>query len=163
MGEKVGNRATSEHRKKIWIDPFQTGLLLRIGVYLVVCLIAVWAFMVICDKLTHGVEAIGGEWPFLSNNLVRIMLALLIVVPPLALDAVRFAHRLVGPIYAFRRTVRAVAAGEPVSLVKLRKDDLLMDFRDDFNRMLQSLEERGLVILKTSERPANAEKTEAAS
>ena len=163
MGEKAGNRDSHERRKRIWIDPFQTGLLLRIAGYLVVCLIAVWAFMAICDQLTHGVEAAGGEWPFLSSNLVRIILALLVVMPPLALDAVRFAHRLVGPIYCFRRVVRAVAAGEPVSLVQLRKDDLLVDFRDEFNQMLKALEEKGLVVLKPSEKPTVTEKTEVAS
>lgn len=136
-----------EHRKRIWIDPFQTGLLLRIAVYLVLYQVVVWAFIIFCDRINHDLVSIGVEWTFLANSPARTLLMLVLLAPPLALDAVRFAHRLVGPLYRFRKVIQAVAAGQPVAPVQLRKGDLLVDFQDDLNRMLKTLEEKGLVLL----------------
>jgi hypothetical protein len=152
-----------EHRKRIWIDPFQTGLLLRIAVYLLVYQLVVWAFFAFCEKINHDLASIGVEWPFLTSSVVRMVLALVILVPPLVLDSVRFAHRLVGPLYRFRKAIQAVAAGQPVALVQLRKGDLLVDFQDDLNRMLKTLEEKGLVLLQAPGAAAKAESKEAVS
>lgn len=138
----------SEHRRRIWIDSFQTGLLLRIILYCVVYQLVAWAFFAICEAIDERICKMGVQGHFLSNHLLRSVLALLILIPPLTLDAVRFAHRLVGPLYRFRRTVQAIAAGEPVPLVKLRTGDFLTDFRDDFNAMLQHLEQQGFVLVK---------------
>lgn len=149
----------TECRKRIWIDHFQTGLLVRIVVYCMVYQVAVWAFFGICEMLDRGVAVLGGEVLFFSTPLVRNILVLVCIAPPLMFDAVRFAHRLVGPLYRFRKTVQAIAAGEPVALVQLRKGDLLMDLKDDFNVMLRQLEQRGLVVLKG---PVPAETSDAA-
>jgi hypothetical protein len=53
--------------------------------------------------------------------------------------------------------LRAIAADEPVSLVRLRKGDLLHDMKDDFNAMLQLLEEKGYVLLQTPATPADTQ------
>lgn len=150
-----------EHRRRIWIDPFQTGLLLRIGVYLFAYQVVLWAFFAFCEQINNAFTAVGAEWPLLSSGFARTVLALLILAPPLILDAVRFAHRLVGPLYRFRKTMQAVAAGEPVALVRLRQGDLLLDFQDDFNRMLKTLEEKGLVLLEAPGAADNAPTREA--
>ena len=150
-----------EYRKKLWIHPFQTGLLVRIIVYCLVYQVAAWAFFVLCEQIKFGLAAIGAEWPLLSSNFFRTLLTLVVLVPPLTLDAVRFAHRLVGPLYRFRKTVQAMAAGEPVALVHLRKGDLLLDFQDDFNAMLKHLEQQGYVLLKAPGAPLNAETPQA--
>jgi nitrogen fixation/metabolism regulation signal transduction histidine kinase len=63
-------------------------------------------------------------------------------------DAIRFTHRLVGPMTRFRQTIQDVAHGTPVRPIKLRPDDYLTDLRDDFNRMLESLQRRGLHVIK---------------
>jgi hypothetical protein len=152
-----------EHRKRIWIDPFQTGLLIRVSVYLLLYQVVVWAFMAVCELLNSVAAAAGADWHFPSSSTMRTVLALLILSPPLAMDAIRFAHRLVGPLYQFRKTMQAIAAGEPVTLVQLRRGDLLFDFKDDFNSMLKALEEKGLVLLKDPEKAGNAEPAKAAS
>jgi nitrogen fixation/metabolism regulation signal transduction histidine kinase len=99
----------------------------------------------------------GVQLGFLSKLSVRSVVALLTLVPPLTLDAVRFAHRLVGPLYRFRKTIQAVAAGEPVGLVQLRRGDFLTDLKDDFNAMLRRLEQNGFVLLKAPENPQAVE------
>ena len=66
-------------------------------------------------------------------------------------DAIRFAHRLVGPLYRFRKTMQAIAAGEQVAPVQLRKGDLLVGFQDDFNEhALGILEKQGYVLSKNA-------------
>lgn len=140
-----------DYRKRIWIDPFQTRLMLRIVLYCVVYQVIVWAFFALCDMINHRLAPMGVECPWFTNVFVRNIMALLILAPPLTLDVVRFAHRFVGPLYRFRKSIQAIAAGEPVPLVQLRKGDYLMDLRDDFNRMLQHLEQQGLVLVKAPE------------
>jgi hypothetical protein len=145
-------------RKRIWIDPFQTGLVVRIAAYLVVYqLIAATLFAASEHFYAAAVGAAGTPGAHLSSPLGRTCMAFLFLFPPLAWEAVRFAHRLVGPLRRFRQVVRAIAAGEPVALVQLRKGDLLPDFRDDFNAMLRSLEQRGLILLQTPESAAGAD------
>jgi hypothetical protein len=147
-----------QNRKHIWIDSFQTGLLVRIAAYCIIFQLAAWAFSTFCEELDSALATMGVESKLFYNSFARGLVALLIVVPPLTIDAVRFAHRFVGPLYRFRKTIQAMAAGEEVSLVKLRKDDLLMEFKDDFNAMLQYLEQQGYVLLQA---PAPATTTKA--
>ena len=77
----------------------------------------------------------------------------------MAWDAIRFSHRLVGPLVRFRRTMQEVTRGEPVRPIKLREGDHLLDLRDDFNEMLDSLQRRGLPVLKPND-PATDEKAQ---
>jgi hypothetical protein len=148
-----------ETRKRIWIHSFQTRLLIRITAYLLVYLFASWAFFALCERISAGFAA-EGESSLLGNPLVRGALAAVILVPPLAFDAMRFAHRLVGPLYRIHKTVQAVAAGEPVPLIQLREGDFLVDLKDDVNEMLTQLEKKGLVIITADQPRANTEQSE---
>jgi hypothetical protein len=152
-----------DKRKRIWIDPFQTGLLFRIVFYCVLFQVATWCFFAFCDVINQGLAQLGIEWELSANPLTRTVLVLVALAPPLTVDAVRFAHRLVGPLYRFRKTVQAMAAGEPVALVQLRKGDYLMDLKDDFNLMLQHLESKGYVLVKTAGAPNAAPAPQAAN
>jgi nitrogen fixation/metabolism regulation signal transduction histidine kinase len=69
------------------------------------------------------------------------------LVPVLAWDTIRMSHRLVGPLVRFRKTMEAIADGEPVRPIKLRDGDYLTDLRDEFNRMLESLQKRGVPVM----------------
>src|SRR5438046_2025257 len=42
-------------------------------------------------------------------------------------DAVVFTHRIVGPLYRFRKVIQAITAGEELTLIKLRQGDLLLE------------------------------------
>lgn len=140
-----------EARKRIWIDSFQTGLLIRIVAYCVLYQVASWAINLLFELINGGFRALGAESYVYSSVLVRSVLTLLVLVPPLTLDAIRFAHRLIGPLYRFRKTIQAITAGEPIPLVHLRKNDMLMDLKDDFNAMLRHLEQIGAIVIKTPE------------
>jgi hypothetical protein len=137
-------------RKKFWIDRFQTLLFVRIAVYCLLYQVAVWLLLVVWGQSNAAFAAVVGETP-LGNSLVRGLLVLLLLAPILTCDVIKFAHRLVGPMYRFRKTIQAIAADEPVELVRLRDGDFLQEFRDDFNEMLKVLEAKGYVILKPGE------------
>lgn len=137
-------------RKRIWIDPFQTGLVVRIVAYCLIFQLAAWVFFALSDQIDRYIESIGGEGRFFSSPFVRSMWALVLLLPPLALEVIRFSHRLVGPLFRLRNTIRAISKGEPVNLVQFRDGDLLGDLKDDFNLMLRHLEQKGLVVVKNS-------------
>ena len=56
-----------ELRKKIWIDPFQTGLLVRIVVCLVSYQLVTWAFLAFCDQLNAALAQIGTDGSYLQK------------------------------------------------------------------------------------------------
>jgi len=55
---------------------------------------------------------------------------------------VAYAHRMVGPITAFRRHIEALNSGDYRSRVQLRKGDAFSSFAGDLNELAQALEER---------------------
>ncbi len=97
-------------RKKIWIDSFQTYLSLRLGLYFALYMITVWAYVAI-DRATASLrEAQLGPlavyWSVLSSGIVLVVGLLFIY------DVVRLAHRVVGPLYRFRKCLKAIVDGE---------------------------------------------------
>lgn len=135
-------------RKKIWIDSFQTYLSLRLALYFAVYMITVWAWVAIdrstATLLGARLGPASGYWSVLSASVV-VLVGLLFLY-----DIVRFSHRLVGPLYRFRKHLKAIVDGEELTLMKLRKDDFLQELKDQFNEVLRVLEQRGAVTLKTS-------------
>jgi hypothetical protein len=138
------------NRKKIWIDRFQTILGLRIAAYFIIYQLAVWAFAVtdlrISPALAHAIGK--GSATYLE---ILLALAVLALGAVFIFDALRLAHRIVGPMYRFRQTVKAITAGEQVDLIRLRQGDMLLEMRDDLNEMIKALADRGAVVLKTVE------------
>jgi methyl-accepting chemotaxis protein len=151
-----------EERKQVWVDVFQTQLSLRIGVYLVLFLI-VLVNCLFAWRLWQ--EGPGNPWEVFVRMLgdyIPVWVCLLILVPIMAWDAVRFSHRLVGPMVRFRRVAQEIARGELVRPLKLRDRDYLGEFRDDFNAMLEALQRRGVAILKPAD-PDGEEKAQRTS
>jgi hypothetical protein len=143
-----GEALVKAKRKKIWIDSFQTYLSLRLALYFAAYMITVWAWVVIDRDTTTMLGArlgpVAGYWSILSASII-VLVGLLFTY-----DVVRFSHRIVGPLYRFRKYLKAIVDGEELTLMTLRKDDFLQELKDQFNEVLKVLEERGAVTLKTS-------------
>jgi methyl-accepting chemotaxis protein len=134
-------------RQRVWIDGLQTRLTARILTYCVLYQFAIWVVLMVVREFWSALgELVPGEAGV--NFTVLALLAALAFVAMLVYDTVKYVHRVVGPIYRFRKTVQAIAAGEPVTPIRLRKDDFLLDLRDDLNRMIEVLAERGLVVIE---------------
>jgi methyl-accepting chemotaxis protein len=139
-------------RKKIWIDRFQTYLSVRLAVYFVLYQAAVWSLYVIENRFSTLGGTLGGiasAYGSILTPAASLTLGLLFIY-----DSVKLSHRIVGPLYRFRKTVQAVTAGEEVVLIRLREGDHLQEMRDDLNEMLRALEQRGAITLRGS--PADA-------
>lgn len=145
----------NEQRKKIWIDRFQTFLLLRIAAYCLLYQLIVWTFVGLQESVALAVEGALGQR---AANMFLLFAGVCVVLLGFMFvwDAVKFAHRIVGPLVRFRKTIQAVAAGEDLDFIKLRQGDFLEELRDEFNAMLKALEQRGAIVLKTP--PATPEK-----
>lgn len=133
-------------RLRIWVDPFQSRLFLRVVSYWFVYQFTLWNFLFAWRLLEVGPGDLLQQYGAFCLDYYPIMFCFLILAPAFAWDSVRFAHPLVGPLVRFRRTMQAIAAGEPVQPIKLRDGDYLVEMQDDFNAMLQALERRGLVL-----------------
>jgi hypothetical protein len=147
-----------EERKKVWIDEFQTRLMQRIVGYLILFLIVLVNFLYTWKLATGGPGDPIERWRSVFLDYYPVGICLLVLVPVMAWDAIRFSHRLIGPLVRFRRTMHQIAQGEPVPPIKLREGDYLVDLRDDFNLMMEALQRRGVPILKPTV-PAEDEKT----
>jgi hypothetical protein len=136
-----------EKRKKIWIDRFQTYLSVRLAVYFLLYQVAVWALFWIDARMTTLGDATGliPSYGFVLTPVVAVGLGMLFIY-----DAVKLTHRIVGPLYRFRVTVRAITAGEEVRIVGLREGDHLQELKDDLNEMLRALEQRGVITIKAA-------------
>jgi hypothetical protein len=144
---------SNEQRKKVWIDPFQTRFTVRIVTYLVVFPIVVLNLLFGYRLWIEGAGNIGEQYLRMLRDYAPLVICLWLLVPVMAWDAIRFTHRLVGPMVRFRRTVQEMTRGEAVRLIKLREGDYLTEFRDEFNGMLESLQRRGLPVIKPNAPP----------
>jgi hypothetical protein len=146
-----------EKRRKIWIHRFQTQLFLRTTMYFLLYQVCVWTLVSIERSLHPGLLTAFGPGPASYVFLFLVVIALFIGFL-FTWDAIRHAHRIVGPLYRFRKTIQAVKSGEEVELIILRKGDMLGEMRDDLNEMLKALECRGAVVIKSSEAAAGSNK-----
>jgi hypothetical protein len=144
-------------RKRILVSRFQTGLFFRIAAYYLIYQVAVWNILFAWRLLQQGPGNLGEQFAGFVADFWPTIVCFILVVPVLCWDAMRFSHRLVGPIHRFRMTLQALASGEPVRPIKLRQGDYLVDMQDDINKLLESLQQRGIPALK----PATPEDADA--
>lgn len=82
----------------------------------------------------------------LANNdmrfIIQVSLAILLISLLISFMAIRFSHKVAGPIYRIRLTIREVKKGNVAARAFIRENDKLQDFADEFNEMLDSLEEK---------------------
>jgi hypothetical protein len=137
-----------DERKHVWIDPFQTRLAVRIGAYLALLPLVLLNLLFAWKLAVEGVHNPLDQLQELLHQCLPIGVCLLILMPVMAWDAIRFSHRLVGPLARFRQCVKDIARGEAVRPVKLRDNDYLNEFRDEFNQMLFALQRQGVPVLR---------------
>jgi len=138
----------NEQRKKVWIDRFQTKFTLRIVYYLIVFPIVLLNFLFAWRMWIEGPGHPGEQFLRMLYDYLPVLVCLWLLVPVMAWDAIRFTHRLVGPVVRFRRTMQELAQGQLVRPIKLREGDYLTELRDDVNQLLEALQRRGVPVLK---------------
>jgi hypothetical protein len=140
-----------EERKKVWIDSFQPKLFLRMGWYWLIYQVSLWNLVFVWRLLQEGRGNLLEQYGRFCMDYAPALVGGVVLLPILAWDSVKFAHRLVGPIYRFRKTLQSIAAGEAVRPIRLRQGDFLTEMQDDFNQALETLQRQGAQVLKPTE------------
>lgn len=68
--------------------------------------------------------------------MVRITVALLVTVFIAGFLSIKFLHRVGGPIYRFRMTLKQIVNGQIPNDIKLRRNDFYKDVADEMNKVL---------------------------
>lgn len=136
----------AEQRRRKVTDPFQWRVSFRILTYGFIYQVTVWNLMFCWWLLRHSSSLIDQYRDF-CTEFYPMLLCVVVLAPAFAWDAVKYCHKIAGPIYRFRATSRDIAAGKPVRRIKLRSGDELITLQDDFNAMLDALAARGAVTL----------------
>jgi hypothetical protein len=121
----------------------QGALLFRIAVY--------WCFSVLAICLiTLCVQAITyPNRPFLEYFAISeffvqygpVLLASLVLVPLIMFDVVAVSNRFVGPLLRMRRSMRLLAAAQPVESIHFREKDFWQDVAQEFNLVVARVAE----------------------
>jgi methyl-accepting chemotaxis protein len=140
-----------EERKKVWIHTYQTRILLRVGCYWLIYLVALWNLLFVWRMLAEGPGDLLAQYSRFVQDYYPPLVLFIVLLPVAAWDAMKFAHRVVGPLVRVRQTLQEMAAGKSVRPVRFRDGDSLGELRDDFNAMLEALQRRGFPVLKPAD------------
>jgi hypothetical protein len=91
--------------------------MLRIALYVVFYQLALAAHVVLCLYISNRLEKAFGV-AAVAPCVVITAIDMILLGAICVYDAVRWTHRLVGPLYRFRQTIRAVAAGEEEEFIR---------------------------------------------
>ncbi|MHB8974155.1 MAG: HAMP domain-containing protein [Pirellulaceae bacterium] len=136
-----------ERRRRRLVDRFQHKLIVRMVFYGAVYQFTLWNFLFFWRLLQTGGGNLFQQYGQFSKEFAPMLLCMLILIPPIVWDAVKFYHRIAGPIVRIKKALRDIAEGRSVGYVQLRDNDELMELQDEFNEMLDSLSRSGAVTL----------------
>src|SRR5438105_1716480 len=112
-----------DHRDRIWVSPLQTKLFVRVSLYWLIYTFTLFNILFIWRLLQEGPADVGEQFTHTLRDNLPLFLSFVVIAPWIALDAVRFASHLVGPLYRFQTSMKKVAAREPVTFIHLRQGD----------------------------------------
>jgi len=134
--------AVSNKRRTFLIDPqFQIRVALWGSLWMILeVLIAAGTVMVIA--LTSVWIPAGFHISFFYKLASALAIVVLLVTLMNIGGAVYFAHRISGPLYRIKQSLRKVGEGDLSVLINLRENDELQELKDEFNEMVNNLRER---------------------
>ena len=90
------------------------------------------------DKYPVLLQPVYDHFPaFAYGFIYKIIIYVIFVV----LISAIVSHKMAGPVYRFEQTCKAIAKGDFSKRVHLRKGDQLTDLQDEFNKMMDRVEE----------------------
>ena len=132
-----------DKRTHYWVDPaFQLRLLVRLGLYFLLFIFAIlhvsFFFEVLVQLAANGLgKGIGVLYLDFLGQQRPFLLASVLILPVIFHDMLKFSHRLAGPLYRARQLMRAMAAGKPAPEFTPRKHDLMREFSQAFQALIQ--------------------------
>ena len=150
-------------RRQLFVDrQVQGALLYRIAVY--------WCFSVLTVCLiTLCVQAITyPDRPFLEyfafadffTQYGPLVLTSLVLVPLIMFDVVAVSNRFVGPLLRMRRSMRELAAAQPVEPIHFRDKDFWQDVAQEFNLVVARVQDLEQQLAEAREQLAESHEPE---
>ena len=150
-----------ERRSKTVVNQFQRKLIARMAFYAVIYHFTLWNFLVFWRLLATAGSGFAQHNGSLTQEFAPLLLCMVALVPIFIWDALKYSHRVAGPLIQINRAIRDVADGRPVRHVRLREKDELKELQDDFNDMLDYLSASGAVALASDEGASELDKPNA--
>ncbi len=131
-------------RSRLVVDPpVQFRLLGRLGAYLIVYTVTLLHVGFAIEVFEKVVLADDG--PLVADLYVdylarykSLLIGMVLILPVLLYDLLKFSHRIVGPLYRCRRWMLDMAAGKQVREFVPRKHDLMIELFAAFNVLIKS-------------------------
>jgi len=130
-------------RGRVWVSARIQGRILgRIACYWAIYHAVLWNAIFVARYISYRASLIAGEaelktipqlYASFAEDYAGLALCAVLLAPIFLYDVFRQSHRIAGPLVRFNAVLRRMIAGEKVSPVKLRKDDLLTEFQAAFN------------------------------
>ena len=122
---------------------------LQLRYMLLICLSVLCGLLIMGLELMLTVNELFDTYPILMQPLydsfvplaTHFLYKMAIYVLFVVLISAIVSHKMAGPIYRFEQTCKAVANGDFSQRVRLRKGDQFVELQDDFNKMMDRVEE----------------------
>jgi hypothetical protein len=138
--------ANERVRGRVWVNArIQGRILARIACYWAIYHAVLWNAIFVARYIAYRASLIAGEtetrtmgelYSTFAQDYAGLALCALLLAPIFLYDVFRQSHRIAGPLVRFQSVLKRMMAGEKVSPVKLRKDDLLNEFQAVFNEFI---------------------------
>lgn len=145
---KGQGRQMVEQRRRTLVDKFQRKLAVRMFAYWFLYQFTLFNLLFCWRLLSEGPGDLLQQYGRFFLEYWPVLFGFLAIVPVLIWDAVKFSHRVSGPLVRFRRVCRDIANGQPTQLIQLRPADELLDLQTDFNAMLEQLAKEHAIRLR---------------
>jgi nitrogen fixation/metabolism regulation signal transduction histidine kinase len=133
---------TPQKRRRLLIDrQVQGAVIKRAAMYWIFYALSIASWIVCWQMIYNSLEitasGFGGLWMQFGPALV----ASLLLLPVVLIDAVRVSNRFAGPMFRLRRAMNQLADGESVEPLQVRDDDFWSDVVESFNRVAARLQD----------------------
>ncbi|HVJ66584.1 MAG TPA: hypothetical protein VM510_01300 [Caulifigura sp.] len=133
-------------RGRVWVSARIQGRILgRIACYWAIYHAVLWNAIFVARYVSYRAALISGDtetrtmgqlYATFASDYAGLALCAILLAPIFLYDVFRQSHRIAGPLVRFKAVLQRMIAGERVSPVKLRKDDLLTEFQATFNEFI---------------------------
>lgn len=128
--------ASTERRRKYFVDSQVQGALLRQAVYYWFWASATFALIIFVYRVFPALlSGKGQESGRIWYHLAPYMVASAVLFPIVIFSSIRFSNRFAGPMVRVRRTLKELARGETTPMRSFRKNDFWSDTVDDINEI----------------------------
>jgi hypothetical protein len=131
-------------RKRLFVDAsVQGALFIRIVVYWFSGLFVIGELVLYWHDLLHPGRPFFDQFdfPILFQEYSPVIVASFFILSLVLYDTLVLSNRFAGPILRLRRSMRALAAGEPVESLRFRKRDFWQEIAQEFDAIVQKQEE----------------------